>query len=126
MDAQTDNMGVGKVVMTAPDVRLAKFAIGDVVKHRVFNFRGVIFDVDPTFANTEEWWLSIPEHIRPRKDQPFYHLLAENEDNAYVAYVSEQNLLPDETGEPVGHPQAPLIFESFDHGHYTLRPRISH
>ncbi len=119
-------MSVGKVVMTAPDVRLAKFAIGDVVKHRVFNFRGVIFDVDPTFANTEEWWLSIPEHIRPRKDQPFYHLLAENEDNAYVAYVSEQNLLPDDTGEPVGHPQAPLIFESFDQGHYTLRPRISH
>lgn len=126
MDARTDNMSVGKVVMTAPDVRLAKFAIGDVVKHRVFNFRGVIFDVDPTFANTEEWWLSIPEHIRPRKDQPFYHLLAENEDNAYVAYVSEQNLLPDDSGEPVGHPQAPLIFESFDHGHYTLRPRISH
>jgi heat shock protein HspQ len=126
MDARTDNMSVGKVAMTAPDVRLAKFAIGDVVKHRVFNFRGVIFDVDPTFANTEEWWLSIPEHIRPRKDQPFYHLLAENEDNAYVAYVSEQNLLPDDTGEPVGHPQAPLIFESFDQGHYTLRPRISH
>jgi heat shock protein HspQ len=126
MDARTDNMSVGRVAMTAPDVRLAKFAIGDVVKHRVFNFRGVIFDVDPTFANTEEWWLSIPEHIRPRKDQPFYHLLAENEDNAYVAYVSEQNLLPDDTGEPVGHPQAPLIFESFDHGHYTLRPRISH
>ena len=89
-------------------------------------FRGVIFDVDPTFSNTEEWWLSIPEHVRPRKDQPFYHLLAENEENAYVAYVSEQNLLPDETGEPVGHPQAPLIFESFDQGHYTLRPRISH
>jgi len=126
MDARTDNMSVGKVAKTAPDVRLAKFAIGDVVKHRVFNFRGVIFDVDPTFANTEEWWLSIPEHIRPRKDQPFYHLLAENEDNAYVAYVSEQNLLPDDTGEPVGHPQAPLIFESFDQGHYTLRPRISH
>jgi len=126
MDARTDNFGVGKVVMTVPDVRLAKFAIGDVVKHRVFAFRGVIFDVDPTFANTEEWWLSIPEHIRPRKDQPFYHLLAENEENSYVAYVSEQNLLPDETGEPIGHPQAPLIFESFDHGHYTLRPRISH
>ncbi|OIQ66040.1 hemimethylated DNA-binding protein YccV like protein [mine drainage metagenome] len=86
----------------------------------------MIFDVDPTFANTEEWWQSIPEHIRPRKDQPFYHLLAENEENSYVAYVSEQNLLPDESGEPIGHSQAPLIFQSFDHGHYTLRPRISH
>lgn len=108
------------------DARQAKYAIGQVVKHRVFPFRGVIFDVDPTFANTEEWWLSIPEHVRPVKDQPFYHLLAENSENAYVAYVSEQNLLPDETGEPVSHPQAPLLFESFEDGYYTLRPRISH
>ena len=108
------------------DAQLAKFAIGQVVKHRVFAFRGVIFDVDPTFQNTEEYWLSIPEHIRPRKDQPFYHLLAENEESSYVAYVSEQNLLLDDTGEPVGHPQASLIFESFREGQYKLRPRISH
>jgi heat shock protein HspQ len=108
------------------DAQLAKFAIGQVVKHRVFSFRGVIFDVDPTFQNTEEYWLSIPEHIRPRKDQPFYHLLAENEESSYVAYVSEQNLLLDDTGEPVGHPQASLIFESFREGQYKLRPRISH
>jgi heat shock protein HspQ len=106
--------------------RLAKFAIGQVVKHRIFPFRGVVFDVDPVFANTEEWWNSIPEDIRPTKDQPFYHLLAENDDNTYVAYVSEQNLLADETGEPVGHPQTAVIFEGFDHGAYKLRPRISH
>ncbi len=106
--------------------RLAKFAIGQVVRHRIFPFRGVVFDVDPVFANTEEWWQSIPEDIRPTKDQPFYHLLAENEDNSYVAYVSEQNLLPDDSGEPVGHPQTSVIFESFDHGLYKLRPRISH
>jgi heat shock protein HspQ len=106
--------------------RFAKFAIGDVVRHRVYPFRGVIFDVDPVFANTEDYWLSIPEHIRPHKDQPFYHLLAENDESAYVAYVSEQNLIPDETGEPVGHPQAQLLFESFREGHYKLRPRISH
>ncbi|WP_168073298.1 heat shock protein HspQ [Caulobacter sp. SSI4214] len=106
--------------------RLAKFAIGQVVRHRIFPFRGVVFDVDPVFANTEEWWQSIPEDIRPTKDQPFYHLLAENEDNSYVAYVSEQNLLPDDTGKPVGHPQTSVIFESFDHGQYKLRPRISH
>ena len=91
--------------------RLAKFAIGQVVKHRIFPFRGVVFDVDPVFANTDEWWESIPEDIRPSKDQPFYHLLAENDDNTYVAYVSEQNLLADDTGEPVQHPQAALIFE---------------
>ena len=108
--------------------RLAKFGIGQVVKHRVFPFRGVIFDVDPTFNNTEEWWLSIPEEVRPRKDQPFYHLLAENDQNSYVAYVSEQNLLPDETGEPVGHPHTGLIFEGFDgeQNQYRLRPRVSH
>ena len=106
--------------------RLAKFAIGQIVRHRVFPFRGVVFDVDPVFANTEEWWESIPEEIRPIKDQPFYHLLAENEDNSYVAYVSEQNLLPDDSGEPVGHPQTAVIFESFDDGQYKLRPRISH
>jgi heat shock protein HspQ len=106
--------------------RLAKFAIGQVVRHRIFPFRGVVFDVDPVFANTEEWWQSIPEDIRPKKDQPFYHLLAENDDNSYVAYVSEQNLLPDDSGEPVGHPQTSVIFESFDHGLYKLRPRISH
>ncbi|MDD3838022.1 MAG: heat shock protein HspQ [Phenylobacterium sp.] len=106
--------------------RSAKFAIGQVVRHRVYSFRGVIFDVDPEFAETEEYWLSIPAHIRPRKDQPFYHLLAENEHNSYVAYVSEQNLVPDDTGEPVGHPQTSLLFESFRGGHYALRPRISH
>ena len=108
------------------DTRLAKFAIGQVVKHRIFPFRGVIFDVDPVFANTEEWWLSIPEAVRPKKEQPFYHLLAEDDQSSYVAYVSEQNLLPDETNEPVGHPQTALIFETFKPGHYQLRPRITH
>lgn len=101
----------------------AKFAIGQVVKHRVFPFRGVIFDVDPVFNNTEEWWQSIPEHVRPRKDQPFYHLLAENADAEYVAYVSEQNLLPDDTGDPVRHPQVREYFEGFDPKNKSYRPR---
>lgn len=108
------------------NTRSAKFAIGQVVRHRHFPFRGVIFDVDPTFANTEEWWESIPEEIRPRKDQPFYHLLAENNENTYVAYVSEQNLLPDDSGEPVGHPHTALIFDGFEDGHYNMKPRVSH
>jgi heat shock protein HspQ len=108
------------------NARIAKFAIGQVVKHRVFPFRGVIFDVDPQFANSEEWWQSIPAEVRPSKDQPFYHLLAENAQSSYVAYVSEQNLLPDETGEPVGHPQAALIFEEFQSGRYQLKPRVTH
>ena len=104
----------------------AKFQIGQVVRHRHFSFRGVIFDVDPQFANTEEWWLSIPEEIRPRKDQPFYHLLAENEQGSYVAYVSEQNLLIDTTGEPVSHPQAAVMFAGFEGGHYRMRPHVTH
>ena len=106
--------------------RLAKFSIGQVVKHRIFAFRGVIFDVDPQFNNTEEWWNSIPEEVRPRKDQPFYHLLAENDQNSYIAYVSEQNLLPDETGEPVGHPHTALMFEGFNEGQYRPRSRMAH
>ncbi len=106
--------------------KIAKFAIGQVVKHRVFPFRGVIFDVDPVFANTESYWQSIPSEIRPHKDQPFYHLLAENAQSTYVAYVSEQNLLPDESEEPVNHPQTALIFDDFKPGLYHLRPRITH
>ncbi len=108
------------------NTRLAKFTLGQVVRHRVFPFRGVIFDVDPVFANTEEWWTSIPEEIRPSKDQPFYHLLAENDEGTYTAYVSEQNLLADDTGQPVAHPQTTLIFDGFQDGHYHLRPRITH
>ena len=90
----------------------AKFSIGEVVKHRIHPFRGVIFDVDPTFSNTEEWWDSIPENYRPKKDQPFYHLLAENDTSYYVAYVSEQNLLPDDSGDPIEHPEVSELFEN--------------
>ncbi|KNY16986.1 MULTISPECIES: heat shock protein HspQ [unclassified Shinella] len=101
-------------------MRNAKFAIGDIVRHRVFPFRGVIFDVDPEFANTEEWWNAIPAEIRPSKDQPFYHLFAENEDTEYVAYVSEQNLVPDESGKPIRHPQVRALMD-VDKGHYRWK-----
>lgn len=104
-------------------MRTAKFGIGQVVKHRVFPFRGVIFDVDPEFNNTEEWWLSIPEDVRPRKDQPFYHLLAENKETTYTAYVSEQNLLPDTSGEPVGHPDVSQMFGDLHGDKYDVLRR---
>lgn len=104
--------------------RSAKFQIGDIVRHRLYPFRGVIFDVDPTFNNTEEWWNAIPPEVRPRKDQPFYHLLAENAESEYVAYVSEQNLLPDETGEPVRHPQIPEFFVTTPDGRYEPKPTV--
>jgi heat shock protein HspQ len=104
--------------------RNAKFGIGQVVKHRFYPFRGVIFDVDPVFDNTEEWWRSIPAEVRPAKEQPFYHLYAENEDSQYVAYVSEQNLMSDESGEPVQHPQVSEAFERTEDGKYWARARL--
>jgi heat shock protein HspQ len=108
------------------DVRKAKFQIGQVVSHRIFPFRGVIFDVDPEFDNTEEWYQAIPEDIRPPKDQPFYHLLAENEETEYIAYVSEQNLVPDTSGEPVRHPQIGDLFDKTPDGRYEPKAAALH
>ena len=102
-------------------IRTAKYRLGQVVKHRFYAFRGVIYDVDPVFDNTDEWWESIPEDIRPRKDQPFYHLLAENDDTAYEAYVSEQNLLPDDSEAPIMHPDVELMFTDVVDGLYVPR-----
>ena len=100
---------------------LARFTIGEVVRHRLLDFRGVIFDVDPEFANSEEWYDAIPEAMRPSKDQPFYHLLAENSEASYVAYVSQQNLVPDDSDEPIDHPAIGTLFDRFDEGRYMLR-----
>lgn len=108
------------------DEKKLKFRIGQVVRHRVYPFRGVVFDVDPEFSNTDEWWESIPENVRPRKDQPFYHLLAENEETTYVAYVSEQNLLVDDSGGPVDHPQVSELFGQFEDGVYEVLPQYVH
>ena len=99
----------------------AKYHLGQVLRHRKHPFRGVVFDVDAIFANTDEWYENIPEEIRPSKDQPFYHLLAENDQSYYVAYVSEQNLLPDDTGEPVNHPDLENMFGDFENGSYPLQ-----
>ena len=108
-------------------LRIAKFAIGQIVKHRKYPFRGIVYDVDPVFANTEEWWQSIPPELRPRKDQPFYHLFAENADIEYVAYVSEQNLIADTSGDPIRHPQVNEMFVraldgAYKLNHYRLAP----
>lgn len=97
------------------------FNIGQVVRHRHFPFRGVIFDVDPEFANSEEWWESIPAEIRPEKDQPYYHLFAENDESSYEAYVSQQNLMPDATDEPINHPEVPELFGDLKNGLYQLK-----
>lgn len=108
------------------DMPQARFAIGEVVRHRIFDFRGVIFDVDAEFANTDEWYEAIPEALRPRKDQPFYHLLAENSETAYVAYVSQQNLVVDDSQEPVEHPALESLFERMEGGRYRLREQLRH
>lgn len=105
-------------------MRRAKFGLGDIVRHRVYPFRGVVYDVDPIFSNTEEWYQSIPIQVRPHKDQPFYHLLARNEDSTYQAYVSEQNLLPDAEAGPVLHPLINDLFEGLENGRYRPRLRV--
>jgi heat shock protein HspQ len=99
-------------------IRKAKFRLGQVVRHRHYPFRGIIFDVDPVFNSSEEWWQSIPAQIRPRKNQPFYHLLAENSETEYVAYVSEQNLVPDTSRTPLRHPQVSELFKKQKNGGY--------
>ena len=102
----------------------AKFGIGEVVRHKFFPFRGIIFDIDPTFENTEEWYQSIPETLRPKKDQPFYHVLAENNESEYIAYVSEQNLLVDESKDPIEHEQIDEMFVLDKKGRYVMRGNV--
>ncbi|RYG87406.1 MAG: heat shock protein HspQ [Alphaproteobacteria bacterium] len=109
-----------------PPVSTARFAIGDVVKHRLFEFRGVIFDVDPVFANSDEWYAAIPEDVRPRKDQPFYHLLAQNSESSYIAYVSQQNLVADDSEDPIDHPAIDGLFDGYAPGRYQLRREHRH
>ncbi|WP_238995268.1 heat shock protein HspQ [Sphingomonas solaris] len=113
-------------VSDAPTIAHAQFSIGDVVRHRLLEFRGVVFDVDPVFANSEEWYDAIPADVRPRRDQPFYHLLAENADSTYVAYVSQQNLEHDESEEPIEHPAISGLFDEFHDGRYALKREHRH
>jgi heat shock protein HspQ len=115
----------GRLVET-PRASRARFAIGDVVRHRLYDFRGVVFDIDPVFANSEEWYESIPKDLRPTREQPFYHLFAESDDSSYVAYVSQQNLVGDSASGAVDHPQLDQVFEPFDGARYPLRRGLSH
>ena len=100
------------------------FNIGDIVKHRIYPFRGVIVDVDPEFSNTEEWYQSIPADLRPSKKQPFYHLMAENSEAFYSAYVSQQNIIMDSDNGPVDHPDLEQMFSGIQKGKYLLKPQV--
>ena len=113
-------------LIEAPRQTRARFALGDVVRHKLYDFRGVIFDIDPVFANSEEWYEAIPEAARPAREQPFYHLLAENGDSSYVAYVSQQNLLADGAAGPVDHPSVQQLFDDFTGERYHLRRGLTH
>jgi len=126
MERENTFSAQSKRPIVAPPIREARFSIGEVVRHKLFDFRGVIFDIDPVFANSEDWYQSIPENVRPNKDQPFYHLLAENGENSYVAYVSQQNLVTDAEAGPVDHPSVTEMFEAFRDGRYRLQRKLSH
>ena len=98
-----------------------KFSIGQILRHRHFAFRGVVVDIDPIYSNGDEWYESIATN-RPRKDQPWYHLLAESADKTYyTAYVSEQNLLLDEAPEPIAHPELAARFGPLIDGVYQTK-----
>ena len=115
----------GRRIEVPSEIR-ARFGIGDIVRHRLFDFRGVVFDIDPVFANSDEWYESIPPDVRPNREQPFYHLLAENEESSYIAYVSQQNLVADGEGGPVDHPSLTQLFDDFTEGRYRLRRGLTH
>lgn len=121
MRIRSDDIAEMNDEILPPDIAEAAFSIGDVVRHRIFDFRGVVFDIDPVFANSDEWYQSIPEPVRPAKDQPFYHLFAENAENSYIAYVSQQNLLPDHEKGPIDHPGIDSVFEGWNGDQYQLK-----
>jgi heat shock protein HspQ len=98
----------------------ARFGIGERVHHRLFGYRGVVFDVDSEFAGSEEWYETVAR-TRPPKDRPWYHVLVH--DALHTTYVAERNLEPDASEEPIRHPMVELLFDGFEDGCY--RPRRS-
>lgn len=93
-----------------------KFTIGQVVHHKLFDYRGVIVDIDLTFGLTDDWYDQVAQS-RPPKDQPWYRVLVSGAPNE--TYVAERNLEEDEAGDPIEHPALGRFFDSFENGHYT-------
>jgi heat shock protein HspQ len=96
----------------------AKFHIGELVHHRLFDYRGVVVDVDPTFQLSEEWYDTVARS-RPPKDKPWYHVLVDGAQ--HMTYVAEQNIEPDATSEPIVHPEIDRFFDRFEDGRYVRR-----
>jgi heat shock protein HspQ len=93
----------------------SRFGVGDVVHHKMFDYRGVVIDVDPLFMLTDEWYETVA-HSRPPKDEPWYHVLVDR--TTQNTYVAERNLEPDDTGEPIMHPLLDSRFDRFEGGRY--------
>lgn len=100
--------------------REAAFGLGELVRHRLFDYRGVIADVDPEFSLSEDWYERMAK-TRPPKDAPWYRVLVHGAE--HETYVAERNLLPDESGKPVNHPAIDEVFEAFEEGGYRPRGR---
>ncbi len=105
---------------TVTNISRAKFAIGELVEHRLFDYRGVIFDVDPSFQLTDEWY-EVVARSRPPKDKPWYHVMVH--DAVHATYVAEQNLAHDSSADPISHPMLEHFFTGFENGRYVATGR---
>jgi len=100
---------------TVTSISRAKFAVGDLIHHRLFKYRGVIVDVDPQFQSTDEWYEAVAKS-RPPKDRPWYHVLVH--DAMRTTYVSEKNLDHADSAAPINHPMLHGFFSRFENGRY--------
>ncbi|NQX88998.1 MAG: heat shock protein HspQ [Halioglobus sp.] len=100
---------------TVTDIHRACFGIGELVSHKMFDYRGVVVDVDATFQATDEWYETVAKS-RPPKDKPWYHVLVDGGDHS--TYVAEQNLEADTSKSEVNHPMVPEFFDKFEAGRY--------
>ena len=107
---------------TVTKITSTRFAIGDLIHHRLFDYRGVIVDVDPTFQSTEEWYETVAKSCPP-KEKPWYHVLVHGA--SHSTYVAEQNLEPDESTDPIAHPMIDQVFTRFENGRYVHHSRTN-
>jgi len=107
---------------TVTNISKSKYSVGDLIQHQLFDYRGVVVDVDPTFQSTEEWYEAVARS-RPPKDQPWYYVLVHGA--AHTTYVAERNLKPDSSAEPINHPMLSHFFKKFEGGRYVRETRAN-
>ncbi len=103
-------------------VKNARFGIGQLVHHRLFGYRGVVYDVDPVFSGADEWYEQMAKS-RPPKDRPWYRVLVHG--SVHETYVAERNLEPDESDEPILHPLIDAVFDGFRDGLYRTHKSVN-